>query len=55
MQDGNTIRNGYDLDLDNLTTGSRIGMMRRSDGTLHFFYDGTDMGVAYTDIPSGEK
>ncbi|KAL8564482.1 hypothetical protein ACOMHN_017624 [Nucella lapillus] len=53
MQDGATIHNGYALDLDTITVGSRIGMMRCSDATLHFFRDGADQGVACTDIPSG--
>ena len=53
MQDGSTIRNGYRLDLDTLAVGSRMGMMRCSDGTLHFFLDGVDQGVACTDIPTG--
>ena len=54
MQDGSTIRNGYRLDLDTLQANCRIGMMRCSDGTLHYYQDGVDMGVACTDIPSGE-
>ena len=53
MQDGSTVRNGYQLDLDVLSVGSRIGMMRASDGTLHYYLDGVDMGVACTDIPQG--
>ncbi|XP_014669095.1 PREDICTED: neuralized-like protein 4 [Priapulus caudatus] len=53
MQDGSTIRNGYACDLDTLTVGSRIGMSRLSDGTLHYYVDGADMGVACVDIPSG--
>ena len=55
MQDGSTVRNGYRLDLDSLTVGSRIGMMRCSDGTLHFYLDGTDQGVACTDTPPGKN
>ncbi|KAL5014249.1 hypothetical protein ScPMuIL_008519 [Solemya velum] len=53
MQDGNTIRNGYNLDLDTIFVGCRIGMMRCSDGTLHFYFNGVDQGVACTDIPPG--
>ncbi|XP_070207113.1 neuralized-like protein 4 isoform X3 [Littorina saxatilis] len=53
MQDGATIHNGYALDLDTITIGTRIGMMRCSDGTLHFFRDGVDQGAACTDIPAG--
>jgi len=53
MQDGSTIRNGYPLDLDSVVVGSRIGMMRCSDGTLHYFLNGLDLGVACTGIPPG--
>ncbi|KAK7486086.1 hypothetical protein BaRGS_00022695 [Batillaria attramentaria] len=53
MQDGATIHNGYSLDLDTINVGTRIGMMRCSDGTLHFYRDGMDQGVACTDIPTG--
>jgi len=53
MQDGSTIRNGYPLDLDTLVTGSRIGMMRAADGSLHYYLDGIDQGVACSDIPTG--
>ena len=53
MQDGSTIRNGYPLDLDNVSQGCRIGMMRCSDGTLHYYYNGSDQGVACGNIPPG--
>ncbi len=33
---------------------SRVGMMRCSDGTLHYFLDGVDQGVACTDLPTGK-
>jgi neuralized-like protein 4 len=54
MQDGSTIKNGYPLDLDSVSVGCRIGMMRCSDGTLHYFLNGTDQGVACYDIPPGK-
>ncbi|KAL3861342.1 hypothetical protein ACJMK2_007378 [Sinanodonta woodiana] len=53
MQDGSTMRNGYALDLDAIIIGSRIGMMRCSDGTLHFYHNGVDQGMACSDIPPG--
>lgn len=53
MQDGSTIRNGYRLDLDSLRIGSRVGMMRCSDETLHYYLDGVDQGVACSEVPSG--
>ncbi|TRY99349.1 hypothetical protein DNTS_014891, partial [Danionella cerebrum] len=52
MQDGNTMRNNYGCDLDSLTTGSRIGMMRTATGDLHYFINGLDQGVACTGLPS---
>lgn len=52
MQDGSTIRNGYKCDLDALGVGSRIGMMRHSDATLHYYVNGEDQGMACVDIPS---
>uniref|UniRef100_A0A671PI66 Neuralized-like protein 4 n=1 Tax=Sinocyclocheilus anshuiensis TaxID=1608454 RepID=A0A671PI66_9TELE len=51
MQDGNTMRNNYGCDLDSLTTGSRIGMMRKATGDLHYFINGLDQGVACTGLP----
>ena len=32
MRDGQTIRNGYSCDLDSLSVGSRLGMMRSKEG-----------------------
>lgn len=55
MQDGSTIRNGYPLDLDTLTVGSRIGMMRCADATLHYFLNGVDQGMACSEIPTGNE
>ena len=52
MQDGSTVRNNYKIDLDTLPLGSRVGMMRASDATLHFYLDGEDMGVACSGVPS---
>ncbi|KAK5875860.1 hypothetical protein CesoFtcFv8_026898 [Champsocephalus esox] len=51
MQDGNTMRNNYGCDLDSLTTGSRIGMMRSASGDLHYYINGVDQGVACTGLP----
>lgn len=55
MQDGNTMRNNYGCDLDSLTTGSRIGMMRSASGDLHYYINGVDQGVACSGLPSGRK
>ncbi|XP_029196603.2 neuralized-like protein 4 [Acropora millepora] len=48
-----TILSGYACDLDNLEEGSRLGLMRKSDGSLHFFIGGKDYGAAATGVPSG--
>lgn len=55
MQDGNTMRNNYGCDLDSLTTGSRIGMMRSASGDLHYYINGADQGVACSGLPPGKE
>ena len=55
MQDGNTMRNNYGCDLDSLTTGSRIGMMRSAIGDLHYYINGVDQGVACSGLPPGKE
>ncbi|CAL7942693.1 unnamed protein product [Xylocopa violacea] len=51
MRDGDTLRNNYACDLDKLVEGNRIGMMRCSDGSLHYYLDGVDQGPACTGVP----
>lgn len=51
MRDGVTLRNNYSCDLDKLTEGNRIGMMRCTDSSLHYFLDGVDQGLACTGLP----
>ncbi|XP_013781863.2 neuralized-like protein 4, partial [Limulus polyphemus] len=51
MQDGKTIRDRYKCDLDSLKTGTRIGMMRHLDGTLHYYVNNEDQGIACRDVP----
>lgn len=48
------MRNNYGCDLDSLTTGSRIGMMRSASGDLHYYINGVDQGVACTGLPPGK-
>ncbi|XP_029436283.1 neuralized-like protein 4 isoform X1 [Rhinatrema bivittatum] len=55
MQDGNTMRNNYGCDLDSLTTGSRIGMLRSAKGDLHYFINGVDQGVACSGLPPSKE
>lgn len=52
MQDGQTVRNGYCCDLDSLSVGSRLGMMRHLDGSLHYTINGEDQGIACENIPA---
>ncbi|KAK3730103.1 hypothetical protein QZH41_013738, partial [Actinostola sp. cb2023] len=52
LQDGVTIQNGYACDLDKLREGHRLGIMRKSDSTIHFFINGEDCGVAASSVPS---
>ncbi|XP_031830044.2 neuralized E3 ubiquitin protein ligase 4 [Nomia melanderi] len=51
MRDGVTVRNNYACDLDKVVEGNRIGMMRCSDGSLHYYLDGVDQGSACTGLP----
>lgn len=52
MRDGVILRNNYACDLDKLVEGNRIGMMRCSDSSLHYYLDGIDQGPACTGVPS---
>lgn len=52
MCDGHTIVDEYCLDLDQLTEGDRVGVMRTSYGALHLYVNGSDQGAAATGIPS---
>ena len=54
MRDGMTVRNGYHVDLDQLPLNTRLGMLRASGGTLHFYVNGENMGVACSSVPSRE-
>ncbi|XP_039266317.2 neuralized-like protein 4 [Styela clava] len=40
-----------DFHLDELKVGDHIGLMRKEEGTLHFFINGVDQGVAANNIP----
>lgn len=51
MHNGITIAEQYGLSLDRLTAGDRVGVMRKNDGTLHFFVNGIDQGPGATKVP----
>ncbi|XP_033095414.1 neuralized-like protein 4 [Anneissia japonica] len=50
LTNGNTIKNGYSMDLDVLEVNHKVGIMRKADGTLHFFHNGVDQGVACSSV-----
>ena len=52
---GVPLESDYPLDLDLVAMGSKVGVMVTSDGELHFFHDGRDMGCAAKDIPAGKN
>uniref|UniRef100_A0ABL0EJW3 NHR domain-containing protein n=1 Tax=Rhodnius prolixus TaxID=13249 RepID=A0ABL0EJW3_RHOPR len=46
-----TNREYGEFNLDRLTVGDRIGMMRKSNADLHYFINGLDQGVAASRVP----
>ena len=54
LHNATTTQNGYACNLDKLEEGSRLGVMRKSDGSLHFFINKQDCGVAASNVPSGK-
>ncbi|XP_030373282.1 neuralized-like protein 4 [Scaptodrosophila lebanonensis] len=48
MQNGVTIIEQYGQNLDRLQVGDRVGVVRKDDGTLHFWVNGVDQGPATT-------
>lgn len=46
IHNGRTIRNDMPFNLDNLTSGSKIGVLRIGN-SIHFFVNGVDQGPAY--------
>lgn len=52
MKDSQMFKSGYKLNLDNIHVGAIIGMVRRNDGSLHYYLDGADQGEAYNNVPA---
>ena len=50
---GSPIEVNYPLDLDSVGLGACVGVMVRSNGALHFYLNGEDMGCAARDVPDG--
>lgn len=51
MKDGIVIKYGYSLNLDNIKVGSVIGLMRHTDGSLHYYLNEVDQGEASSFVP----
>ena len=51
MKDGHTVIEEYGTDLDQLSEGDRVGVMRTRDNAVHFYVNGVDQGVAATGVP----
>ncbi|XP_071142816.1 neuralized-like protein 4 isoform X6 [Mytilus edulis] len=41
----------YSLNLDKLQVGDKLGIMKASDSTLHFYLNGIDHGKAFSNLP----
>uniref|UniRef100_A0A4Y0BHW5 NHR domain-containing protein n=1 Tax=Anopheles funestus TaxID=62324 RepID=A0A4Y0BHW5_ANOFN len=51
MHNGMTVIEQYGQNLDRLQVGDRVGVVRKDDGTLHFWVNGIDQGPAATNVP----
>ncbi|XP_038624144.1 neuralized-like protein 4 [Tachyglossus aculeatus] len=51
MHNGTTILDEYGHNLDRLKAGDTVGVVRREDGTLHFFVNGVAQGPAAWNVP----
>lgn len=51
MHNGQTVLDDYGTSLDRLTTGDRVGVVRRANGVLHFYVNGQDQGPAAGHVP----
>ena len=52
LKDGHSMIEEYGCDLDQLSEGDVVGVMRSSESELHFFVNGVDQGTAATGIPA---
>lgn len=52
LKDGVSSTDVYSGNLEELSVGDKVGVMRLINNELHFFINGEDMGCAAKDIPS---
>lgn len=50
MHNGTTILDQYGQNLDRLQVGDRVGVVRKENGTLHFYVNGNDQGSAASNV-----
>lgn len=43
----------YSLKSDDLQVGDKLGMMKAPDSTLHFYLNGNDHGIGFSNLPEG--
>ncbi|KAK3603483.1 hypothetical protein CHS0354_030324 [Potamilus streckersoni] len=48
---GVVIKENYAASLERLEAGTRVGVQRSHDGTMHIYINGEDMGIAASNIP----
>ena len=51
LHNGSVIKDNYPPLLDRLEVGSRVGIRRCHNGTMHVYVNGEDLGVAANNIP----
>ena len=51
MHNGTTVIDDYGQNLDKLKVGDRVAVVRKENGTVHFFVNSEDQGPAATNVP----
>ncbi|OXU27740.1 hypothetical protein TSAR_003159 [Trichomalopsis sarcophagae] len=49
---GTKVRSSYGANLESLRVGSTVGLLLDEDSRLHLYIDGSDQGIAASDLPS---
>ena len=53
MHNGATVIEDYGHNLDRLKVSDRVAVVRKEDGTVHFFVNSEDQGPAASNVPEG--